>query len=83
MFGLIKKSFIGLLAGNVSASNHTKCVLLSNQKCMTQPTLINLHTHEYSRELHYYPFAVNPDRHARSCNTLDEFPNKVCVPNER
>ena len=26
MFGLIKKIFIGLLTGIVSASNHTKCV---------------------------------------------------------
>ena len=38
MFGLNKKIFIGLVNG----SNHTKCVLLSNKKCMTQPTLINL-----------------------------------------
>ena len=35
--------FIALLTGIVSASNHTKSVTLSNQKCMTQPTLINLH----------------------------------------
>ena len=31
--------------------NHTKCVSLSNQKCMTQPTLINLNPNEYSQEL--------------------------------
>ena len=48
MFGLIKKIFIGLLNGIASASNHTKCVLLSNQKCMTQPTLIDLHPNECS-----------------------------------
>ena len=34
MFGLIKK-YIGLLTGLVNGSNHTKCVSLSNQKCMT------------------------------------------------
>ena len=39
MFGLIKKIFIGLSTGLVNGSNHTKCVSLSNQKCMTQPTL--------------------------------------------
>ena len=33
MFGLIKKLFMGLLIKIVNASNHTKCVLLSNQKC--------------------------------------------------
>ena len=34
MFGLIKKMFIGLLTSKVIASNHTKCVSLSNQKCI-------------------------------------------------
>ena len=46
MFGLIKKIFIGLLAGIVSASNHTRCISLSNQKYITQPTLINLHPND-------------------------------------
>ena len=31
MFGIIKKMFIVLLSGIVNASEHTKCVLLSNQ----------------------------------------------------
>ena len=50
MFGLIKKIFIGLLTGLVNGSNHTKCISLSNQKCMTQTTLINLDPNEYSQE---------------------------------
>ena len=58
MFGLIKKIFIGLWTGIVSTSNHTKCVSINNQKCMIQPTLINLHPDEHSQEFHYYPFAV-------------------------
>ena len=53
--------FIKLLTTTVSASDHTKCVLLSNQKCMTQPTLTILHPNEYSQELHYYPLAVKLD----------------------
>ena len=48
MFGLIKKIFIVLLYKIVNGSNHTKCMLLSNQKCMTQPSLINLHPTESS-----------------------------------
>ena len=48
MLGLIKTMFVGLSACIVNASNHTKCELLSNQKCMTPPTLINLHPNEYS-----------------------------------
>ena len=82
MFVLNKKMFIGLLTGTVSASNHTKCVSLSKQKCMTQPTLINLHPNEYSQELHYYPFLVKLHRCVGSCNTLNDLFNKVCVPNK-
>ena len=33
MFAIIKKMFIVLLTSIVSASNHTKCISLSNQKC--------------------------------------------------
>ena len=49
MFELVKKTFIGLLTGLVNESNHTKCVSLSNQKSMVQPTLINLHPNEHSQ----------------------------------
>ena len=58
---IIKKIFIGLLTGISSASNHTKCMLLSNQKCMIQPILLNLHHNECSQEFQYYPFAVKLD----------------------
>ena len=60
-FDLIQEKCIGLLTGIVSASNHKKCVFLSHQQCMIQPTLINLHLNEYSQELRYYPFAVKLD----------------------
>ena len=71
-----------MLASAVNASNRTKCVSLSNQKCKIQPTLINLHPNEYSQELHYYPFAVKLDRCVGSWNTLNDLSNKVCVPNK-
>ena len=70
MFRLIKKKLVGLLTGIVSVSNHAKCISLSNQKSMIQPTLINLHPNEYNQEFHYYPFAVKLDRCGGSCNTL-------------
>ena len=73
--------FMGSLISIVNASNHTKCISLSNQKCMIQPTLINLHPNEYSQEFQYYPFAVKLDRCVGSCNTLNDLSNKVCVPN--
>ena len=44
--------FVKLLIGLVNASNDTKCMSLSNQKCMTQPSLIYLDPNEYSQELH-------------------------------
>ena len=50
---------------------------------MTQPTLFNLHPNEYSQELHYYPFAVKLDGCVARCNTLNDWYNKVCVPNKR
>ena len=82
MFGLIKRIFIGLLTSLVNVSNHTKCILLSYQKYITLPTLINLHPNGYSQELHYYPFAVKLDRSVGRCNTLNDLSNKVCVPNK-
>ena len=83
IFGLIKKISIGLLTGLVNGSNHTKCISLSNKKCMIQPTLINLHSNQYSQEFHYYPFAVKLDRCVGRCNTLNNLSNKVCVPNKK
>ena len=82
MFGLFKKVFIGLLTGLVNGSNHTKRISLSNQKCMIQPILINLHLNEYKLEFHYYLFAVTLDRCVRSCNTFNNLSNKVCVQNK-
>ena len=43
---LLKNMFIGLLGSIANASNHAKCILLNNQPCITQPTLINLHPNE-------------------------------------
>ena len=48
IFRFSKKIFIGSIISIVIASSHTKCVSLSNQKCMIQPTLNNLHPAEYS-----------------------------------
>ena len=76
MFGIIKKTFIVLLARIVNASTHIKCVSLSNQKCEIQPTFINFHPKEYNQEFHYYPFTFKLDKCVESCNTLNFLPNK-------
>ena len=54
---LFLKMFL-VLTKIVNASNYTKCVSVSNQKCNIQPTIINWHSNEYSHDLHYYQFAV-------------------------
>ena len=82
MFGLIKKMFMGLLISIANVSNRTKCISLSNQKYMIQPTLIKLHPNEYIHEFHYYLFAVKLDKCVGSCNTLKDLSNKVCAPNK-
>ena len=82
MLEFIKKVFIVLLSNIVNRSNHTKCVSLSNHKCMIQPTLINLHPNECSQKFHYYPSAVRLDGCVGSCNTLNDLSDKVCVPNK-
>ena len=82
MFTFLKKILIGLLTSIANASNHTKCVSLSNQKCTTQSILMNLNLNECTQGLHCYPFSVNLDRCIRSCYTLNSLSNKVCFQNE-
>ena len=82
MLGIIQKINMALFINIANASNHTECVSLSNQKCMIQPTLINLHPNEYSHESHYYPYSVKLDRFVGDCNTLNHLFNKVCNPNK-
>ena len=58
-----------------------KCVLLSNQKCiipptLIKPTLINLHSTDYSQKFRYDPFAVKLGKCVWSCNTLNDLSNK-------
>ena len=88
MFKLTKQvliallSFSGLLASIVNTPEHTKCLSLKNQQCMTQRTLVNLHPNEYVEWLRYYPLAVNLDRCMGSCNNLNDRFNRTCVPNK-
>ena len=76
------KIFIGLLTGLVNGSNRTKCVSLSNWKCEIQSILSNLQPNECSQEFHYHASVVCLDQCVGSCNTLNDFFNKVCVPNK-
>ena len=77
MVGFIKILSVGLLINIVNAPNHTRCILLSNQKCMIQFILVNLYPNEYNQEFHYYSFAVKLDRCFGSCITLNDLSNKI------
>ena len=79
MFKILKKS---LSTSIDNTSNHTKCVSLSNQKCTTQPTVINLHPNEYTQGLRYYPFATNVDKCVWSFNTINDLSKKIFFPNK-
>ena len=79
MFGFIKKIFIGLLIGLGHGYDHTKCVSLSNHKCMIQPTFIDLHPNNYRQDFHYYTIVVKLDRCAGSCNILNDLSNQICI----
>ena len=74
--------FIVLSTSIPSGCYYKSCMSLSNHKCMTQLTLINLRPNEYRQELHYYLFAINLDRCAGSSYSPDDLCNKVCIPNE-
>ena len=82
MFELIKKMFVILLTGLVNGFNRTKCVSLTNQKGTTQPAIINLHPNKYTQGLYYYPFTIHIYRSVGTCNILNDFSNKVCLPNK-
>ena len=82
MLKIIQKMFIVLLSNIVSGSNHTKCVSLSIQKCITKLNIISLHPNEYSEKIHNYPFEVTLDKCVGSCNALNDLSSKVCVPNK-
>ena len=71
-----------LLISIVNTSNHTKCVSLSNQKCMTQLAVTNLRPNDYSQGFIYYPFVVKLDRCVVLINNLYDWSNKVSVPNK-
>ena len=68
----------------VNVSNHTKCLLMNNQQCKTQPTLTEIHLiNEYIQGLSYYPFAVSLNRCIGSCNNLNDLSNRVSVLNKK
>ena len=70
MFEIIRKMFIVLLTSllnTYNASNHTKCVSLSNQNYKVQPN-------EWIQ--------VKLDKCVGSCNTFNDLSHKLCVPNK-
>ena len=65
-----------------NVSDHTKFISLSNQQCLTRPTLIDLNPDEYNQRLCYCTFIVNLDSCNKNCNVLVDLSNRICVPNK-
>ena len=80
--GYLNNAYCISVTSIVSTSNLTKCVILSNQKSMTQHALIILHPNEYSQESHYYPFAIKLDKCVGSWNNINDLSYKVFVTNK-
>ena len=68
--------FIGLLSFGGSLA--MKCVSMSNQPCQPRPIAVDI----YSNAPVYYPFTVNVNKCARSCNTIDGLYAQIFVPNK-
>ena len=60
--------FVILLNSLFNASSYTKCASLSNQKCQTQLTLVNVHPNKYSQKLHYYLHCVKNNVFVKTLN---------------
>ena len=88
MFRFIKLLFIGLLsfsqplASMAKNLGHANNASLIDCSCITRPSLINLNPDEYSQGLRYYSFSVKINRCNGSCNTSNDFLNRICVPNK-
>ena len=56
-----------------------ECVSVINQKRMPRPKILDVN--EGIGEALFYPYKVQVSKCSRSCNTLDNSIEKLCVPN--
>ena len=73
--------FIGLLAGLVNGSNHTKYFLLSSQKRFNLLLLIYILMNAV-KNVNTILLQAKLDRCVGSCNILNNLSNKACIPNK-
>ena len=71
-----EKVFTVLLS--FSSTLATKCVSLSNEPCMTRPTLFYFN----HIKLYHYPFKISLDRCDGIFSVVDDLSTKVCVPSK-
>ena len=79
---LLYYCFSRSISNTANTPDHVKCISWNNQQRLNQPTIINVPPDEYMEGLSYYSFAVNLDRCMKSCNTLSNLFNEICVPNK-
>ena len=49
---------------------------------MTRPNLIDLNPNGHNQRLHHYPFITSLDKCDGGCNTTDDPPGRIYVPNK-
>ena len=79
MFSTVKKKIIFYGFISVSklfrVSSLSKCVDLTNQKCVVRPKIIDVN----SNDLVFYPFKIAVNKCSGSCNTINNPFDKICV----
>lgn len=79
---LNKQVFITLLSFSKSVGLRyliVQNVYLNNQPCMNRPILIGLSPDEHNQGLRHYLFMIKLDRFNGRCNTLEDFPSRICA----
>ena len=74
MFGFLKKYFFKLMTS--FSYNALKCISINNQECKTRPVIMKIN----SNETLFYPNSIFVNKCSDSCNDINNFYAKLCVP---
>ena len=69
---LTRLAFISSLVSTIPLS----CISMNNQACKVRPEIINVN----SNEPVFYPFGIKTSKCTGSCNNINDYYGKICVP---
>ena len=78
IFVFIKKVFHikSLFWSSLVSTSPLSCISTNNQACKVRPEIINVH----SNEPVFYPFGIKTSKCTGSCNNINDYYGKICVP---